>query len=95
MNRQQNAALAGADARVVGVTGDTTVKDEAGILWAVSIANGDAAVQTLTIKDGATTKHVLRVPPGDSRTFELGLRHATSIVVNPSDTELEALVLYS
>lgn len=91
---RKSAALAGNKSRVQGVTGAQTIKASAGVLTRVIVANADAAAQTLTVLDGATTLIVLRLPAGDSRALELGLPMTSSIVVTPSSINLDALIVW-
>lgn len=95
MNQRKIAASSGVPTRVQGVTGDTTVKATAGIVEFLCIANVNAAVQTLTLKDGGTTKHVFRVAAGGELVVPLMWKHGTSIVVNPSHADIDAFIGWS
>ena len=91
---QKEAAAAGSKSRIQGLTGDQTVKSTAGILHRIVVTNGAATVQTLTLKDGATTLLVAELPVDDVRVLDFNAVFDTSIIVNPSDTGIDALVLY-
>jgi hypothetical protein len=93
-NQRKQASLADGKLRVQGVTGDQTVKSTPGNLQRIIVANTNAAVQTLAVKDGATTQVVTSVPPNDTRDIPFGVGFTTSIVVTPSHANIDALVLY-
>lgn len=93
-NQRKQAVLAGASTRVTGVTGDQAVKATPGNLHRIVIRNADAGPQTLTIKDGAATKIVCGVAAGVTVSLDFGYAHGTSIIVTPSVTTIDALVLY-
>lgn len=93
-NQRKVAALAASKSRVQGVTGNQTVKATPGTLHRIVVANADVAVQTLTVVDGATTQVVLRVAAGGMAVVDFGVAFTTSIVVNPSSANIDALVLF-
>jgi hypothetical protein len=82
-------------ARVQGVTGNQTVKATAGYVYRVVLSNSGIA-GTLTLIDGATTLIVLNVLAStmDAISLEIGAPFTTSIVVNPSATGIDVLVIY-
>lgn len=86
--------VAGSKTRVQNVTGDQTVKATPGVLRRLVISNANAAVQTLTLKDGASTIIVIQVPATTTISLPIESGHTTSIVVNPSHANIDALVLY-
>lgn len=92
--RKTGILFASQKARVTGVTGDQTVKSGPALLHRLVISNGDAAVQTVTLKDGATTLIVIKVPTGQAFQPELFIQIATSIIINPSNANLDVLVVY-
>lgn len=92
--QRKSDAVAGNSARVQGVTGAQSVKAASGILWSLVVASADAAAQTVTVLDGATTKIVLQIPAHDTRVIPLALACATNIQVTPSAATLDVLALY-
>lgn len=93
-NQRKAGYFASQKTRISGVTGDQTVKTGAALLHRLVISNGDAAAQTVTLKDGATTLGVWKVAPSSSFQPELFIPMATSIIVNPSIAALDILVVY-
>jgi hypothetical protein len=92
--QRRTAGAAGSKARVQGVATEQTVKASAGVLHTVIIANNNAAVQTLTLTDGATAQIVLQVPAKDTRSVAFGVQFATSIKATPSSADIDALFVY-
>jgi hypothetical protein len=80
--------------RVQGVTNDQTIKGTGGFLHRVIVANLDAALQSLVIKDGASIIATVRVPAGTTIPAEVMVAMGTSIVVNPSNANIDALVCF-
>lgn len=88
-------AAASSATRVIGVSTEQTIRDGAGVLQRVVVANGHASTkQTLTLTDGAAVKHVIHVPAGTTLSLDYGVRFATSIKVTPSDNAIDALVIF-
>jgi hypothetical protein len=94
-NLRKQAGQAGAATRVSGVTTEQTIRTGAGVLERIVVANGNAAAQTLTIADGATVRHVARVPAGTTLALEYLMGFGTSLKVTPSAVEVDALILFS
>jgi hypothetical protein len=92
--RKSGLFFASQKTRVQGVTGDQTVKNAPALLHRLLISNADAAVQTVTIKDGATTLNVVRCPAGQSFQPELYIKMGTSLIINPSNANLDVLVAF-
>jgi hypothetical protein len=92
-NLRQQALASGAKTRVQNVTGDQTVKATAGMLNRIILSNVTAAA-TLTLKDGATTQTVIQIGAPQTLILDIGVPFTTSIVVTPSATTIDALVLY-
>lgn len=80
--------------RVQGVTGDQTVKATPGLLDRIVVTNAAAAVGSITLKDGAAVLGVYEVPADTTLTLLFGVVMATSIIVNPSATTMDALVVF-
>jgi len=76
---------------VQGVSTEQTLRTGACRLAGIIVSNANAAVQTVTIKDGSTTLIVLQIPANDSRQFDLGFPIATSLKVTPSHANIDAL----
>ena len=91
--RKQEAS-AGSKTRVQGVTGDQTVKATAGILHRIVVTNAAAAVGSITLKDGATTLGVFEVGVDTTLTLVFGCNMDTSIIINPSASTMDALVIW-
>lgn len=92
--RKTGLLFASQKARVSGVTGDQTVKNASALLHRLAISNSDAAVQTVTLKDGATTLIVFQVPSKQSFQPELFIQMGTSLIINPSSANVDVLVVY-
>lgn len=93
-NQRKAVLVAGGKTRVQNVSTEQTIKAAAGILHRIVAANANAAVQTLTVTDGATAQIVLRIPAGDTRSFEIGAEFDTSIKVTPSHADVDALIVW-
>lgn len=93
MPRPRSAAY-GSKTRVTGVATEQTIKSSPGILGRIVVHNGDAASQTLTLKDGGDTLAVYSFAAGESVSLDFGVEMATSILVTPSDAQLDALVIF-
>jgi hypothetical protein len=91
--RSKSAGAASAPIRVQGVSTQQTVFGGVCRLVGLLVANANAAVQTLTIKDGSTTLVVLSIPANDSRQFDLALPFATALNATPSHANIDALFL--
>lgn len=86
-------------ARVQNASTQQTVKATAAILWRVVVANAHATTTgtlTLVDDDGASpvTKHIIRVPAGQTVTAEYGIAFASSLKVTPSIVDLDACIVY-
>jgi len=93
-SQKKAATAAGSKTRVQNVTGDQTVKATTGILWRIVVTNAAAAVGSITLKDGATTLGVFEVPADKTETFEFSCVMDTSIIIAPSATTMDALVIW-
>lgn len=80
--------------RVQGVTGSQQIKATGGPVHRIIVANADAAAQTVTVTDGGTTQIVLKLGIGESKSFEFGVIFAGAIAVNPSNANLDILVIF-
>lgn len=85
---------AGQKTRFQNVTSQQTVKNSPGYLDSLIIANADVAVQTVTLFDGATTLIVLRIPTGTTLQFQVQAQFVTSILLTPSNVNLDILALW-
>jgi len=92
--RSKQESAWSAATRVTGVATEQTVGTGSALVGCIIVSNGDAATQTVTIKDGTTTLMVLSVLAGDHKTVPLNLMFATSVKITPSDANLDILVLY-
>lgn len=93
LRRQSNSASS-APVRVQNVSTEQTVKATAGFLRRIVVANANAAVQTLTVKDGATTLVVLQIPATDTREIDFDIPFTTSLKVTPSHANVDALFIF-
>jgi hypothetical protein len=93
-NQRKASLLAGSKTRVAGVTGDQVVKATPGVLHRIDVSNTNAAVQTLTLKDGATAQIVIQVPTKTTLLLDFGVPFATSIVLTPGSVDIDAMVLW-
>ena len=92
----QLSTLGASATRIQGVTAEQTVSAGPATLHRIVASNADASnTATITLNDGSTTLSVLTVGTATSRTYEFGTRHATSILVTPSDADLDLCVVYS
>lgn len=87
-------ATAKSRTRVQGVSTQQIVKPGPAVLKRLIVSNADAAAQTLTLADGATTLLVIRVPIGQTLSLPLDLEMTTDLRVTPSSVNLDALILY-
>jgi hypothetical protein len=92
--RRTGILFASKKTRVQGVTGNQTVKATPALLHRLLISNSDAAVQTVTLLDGGTTLNVIRCPAGQSFQPELYIQMGTSLVINPSNANLDVLAVF-
>jgi hypothetical protein len=92
--RKTGILFASQKTRVSGVTGDQTVKATPALLHRLVISNNDVAAQTVTIKDGAATLIVIKVPPNSPFQPELFIQMVTSVILNPSNANLDILAVY-
>ncbi len=90
----KQTAAAGSKTRVQGVATVQTVKAAAGILHRVVASNANAAVQTLTLTDGASDLVVIQVPATSTIVVDVGARFTTSIKGTPSHANVDALFLF-
>lgn len=94
MNQRKVSQAAGSKTRIQNVTGEQTVKSSAGILHRIVLANGAAAVGSLTVTDGATTLLVAEVGADTTLSLEFGVQFDTNIKVTPSAATIDALIIY-
>lgn len=93
VTQRRAATFAGQRTRVQNVTGDQTVKATAGFVHRIILSNVTAAA-TLTLKDGATTLTVLQIGAPATASIPIAAPFATSIIITPSATTIDALVVY-
>lgn len=86
--------IARSKTRIQNLTGDQTVKATPGALRRIVVTNAAAAVGSVTVKDGATTLGVFEVGVDTTLTLVFDVEMDTSIVVAPSATTMDALVIY-
>lgn len=90
----QKLRYASKGTRVQGVSSEQSIKATAGILQRIVITNANAAVQTLTVKDGATTLGVYEIGADKTESWEFGRVMDTSILVTPSSNDIDAQVIW-
>lgn len=93
-NLRRASLVAGNKTRVQGVSTEQTVKNAAGVLHRIIVANANGAAQTLTVTDGTVTQTVLRVAAGGATQFDFGVGFATAIKVTPSHADIDALAIW-
>lgn len=80
--------------RIQNVSTEQTVKATAGILQRITVTNANAAVQTVTVKDGSNTLGVFEILADKTETWEFGCAMDTSILITPSHANVDALVVW-
>lgn len=80
--------------RLQNTAAEQTPKATAGELRHVTVSNNNAAVQTLTLRDGATDKHVIQVPTKTTLSLAYNFSCATSIKAIASSVDIDALILF-
>lgn len=90
----KRALVAGSKTRVQGVSTEQTVKSTSGILHRIVVTNAAAAVGSFTLKDGAVTLGVFEVGVDTTLTLVFEMEMDTSILITPSATTMDLLVIY-
>ena len=93
-SNRRSSPFASQRTRVTAVTGDQTVKATPALLHRLIASNGDAAAQTVTLKDGAATLGTWKWAAGQTLEIALYMQMGTSLIVNPSSANLDILALY-
>lgn len=92
--RKSGLFFASQKTRIQGVATQQTVKATAALLHRLLITNADAAAQTVTVADGGTVLNVIKVQPNTAFQPELYIQMATSLLITPSNANLDILVVY-
>lgn len=95
-NRRQEALAAGNLQRVQGVSAETTVTSDQSILHTLTVtvpAAGSAA--SVDIQNGGTVVGTVEVGAGETVNVVINARFDSGIRLNPSATDIDALVAYS
>lgn len=81
--------------RIQNDTSETDVGTGEVLLGRLVISNANAAVQTVTVKDGTDVVNVIRVPATDTRVVDMNLLISSDgLAITASHADLDIAVLY-